>query len=126
MFAISTLITFGLVICPLIIDSQSVGYWVVITLSVLFGSAYAVLQAALYGLAGPSMALLNNLNLGIGISGLSLNVLRIIVVASVKSTTTGAQIFFYVSGVYMILCTILAWRFVSAFEASQKYELAAS
>ena len=26
----------------------------------------------------------------------------------------------------MILCTILAWRFVSALEASQKYELANS
>ena len=78
----------------------------------LFGSVYAVLQAALYGLAGPQAVLLNKLNLGIGISGLSVNCLRIIVLASVESNSVGAQIFFYVTGAYLLVCTYLAWKFV--------------
>jgi len=43
MFAISTLITFGLALAPICISDESTGYWVVITLCVLFGSAYAVM-----------------------------------------------------------------------------------
>ena len=43
MFAVSTIITFGLVLAPLCIKDESTGYYVVITLSVLFGTAYAVL-----------------------------------------------------------------------------------
>ena len=58
------------------------------------------------------MDLLNNFNLGIGISGLSVNVLRMIVVASVKSQKVGAEIFFYTAGVYLMVCTYLAWRFI--------------
>ena len=95
MFVVSTLITFGLVLVPLWVSDESTAYWLVIMLSLLFGSAYAVLQAALYGLAGPSAELMNNLNLGIGISGLSVNLLRIIVLASIDDNAIGAQIFFY-------------------------------
>ena len=90
MFAISTLVTFGLVLIPLCITDEATAYWTVIMLSVLFGTAYAILQAALYGLAGPNAQLLNNLNLGIGISGLSVNLLRILVLATVESNTVGA------------------------------------
>ena len=43
MFAVSTLITFGIVLAPICISDESTGYWVVITLCVLFGSAYAVM-----------------------------------------------------------------------------------
>ena len=90
MFAVSTAITFALVLVPLCLSDESTAYWIVIALSVLFGTAYAVLQAALYGLAGPTQVLLNSLNLGLGFSGLSVNLLRIIVLASVKSNETGA------------------------------------
>ena len=90
MFAISTLITFGLVLVPICITDEATAYWIVIMLSILFGSAYAILQAALYGLAGPNAKLLNKLNLGIGISGLSVNLLRILVLATMKSNTVGA------------------------------------
>ena len=116
MFAISTVITLLLVLVPICISDESSAYWIVIALSVLFGSAYAVLQAALYGLAGPTMALLNSMNLGLGFSGLSVNLLRIVVLASVKSNTTGAQIFFYTTGAYLTLCTYLAWRFIHLYE----------
>lgn len=43
MFAISTVITFGLVLVPICIEDESTAYWLVITLSLMFGSAYAVL-----------------------------------------------------------------------------------
>ena len=115
MLAVSSLITFCLVLVPICVKDESVGYSIVIALSVLFGSAYAVLQAALYGLAGPTEGLLNALNLGLGFSGLSVNLLRIIVLASVKSNTTGAQIFFYTTGAYLLLCTYLAWRFIQQY-----------
>ncbi len=90
MFAISTLITFCLVLVPITVADEATAYWLVITLSIVFGSAYAILQAALYGLAGPVAQLLNNLNLGIGISGLSVNLLRILVLSTVKSNVVGA------------------------------------
>jgi len=116
MFAISTLITFGLVLVPICITDEATAYWIVIMLSFLFGSAYAILQAALYGLAGPNAQLLNKLNLGIGISGLSINLLRILVLATVKSNTVGAQIFFYTTGIYLLVCTALANQFVKNYE----------
>ena len=116
MLALSTAITFALVLIPICLNDESSAYWIVISLSVLFGSAYAVLQAALYGLAGPTLVLLNALNLGLGFSGLSVNVLRIIVLASVESSETGAQIFFYTTGAYLMLCTYLAWRFIHHYQ----------
>lgn len=122
MFIVSTLVTFGLVLVPLWVSDESTAYWLVIMLSLIFGSAYALLQAALYGLAGPSAELLNNLNLGIGISGLSVNMLRIVVLASISSNTVGAQIFFYTTGAYLLLCTYLAWRFVTDFQNDQKFK----
>ena len=100
-------------LAPICISDQSTGYWVVIALSVLFGSVYAVLQASLYGLAGPAVVLLNNLNLGIGLSGMSINLVRIVLVASVSSNTVSAQIFFYISGSFLIVCTYLAWNFIN-------------
>jgi len=42
-FGINTLVTLGLVLAPLIISDQAVAYWIVIFLSVVFGSAVAVL-----------------------------------------------------------------------------------
>ena len=114
MFALSTIITFAIVIISLCVKSlgESNAYWAVLTLCFLFGSCYAIMQAALYGLAGPSMALMNNLNLGIGMSGLTVNVIRIIVLATVKNSTTGAEIFFFSAGAYLLFVTVLVGWFV--------------
>ena len=119
MFALSTIITFAIVIVSLCFDDESSSYWTVLTLCFLFGCCYAILQAALYGLAGPSFVLMNNLNLGLGFSGLSVNVMRMIVLASVEDPRKGAQIFFYTAGVYLLCCTILAARFVHKFEKNE-------
>ena len=95
-------------------------FWGVIGLSILFGSNLAILQMACYSLAGPSVELLNNFNLGVGISGLSINLFRIIILATIDSNTTGAQIFFYTTGVYLMLCSYLAWKFVTDYESSNR------
>ena len=118
MFTLNTLITFSLVWVPLYVANEATAYWIVMGLSILFGSNLAILQMACYALAGPSVDLLNNFNLGVGISGLSINIFRIILLATINNNTTGAQIFFYTSGVYLMLCSFLGWRFVSEFELS--------
>ena len=43
MFIVSTLVTFGLVLVPIWVSDESTAYWLVIMLSLLFGSAYALL-----------------------------------------------------------------------------------
>ena len=88
-------------------------------MSVLFGSVYGVHQAAMYALAGQAAVIMNIFNLGISISGLAVNFLRIIVLATVTSNTVGAQIFFYTSGVYLIVCSFLAWKFVNEYQEDQ-------
>ena len=51
----------------------------------LYGSSYAVLQATLYGVAGPNAGLTNKLMLGIGLSGLLINGIRMIFLAAVTN-----------------------------------------
>ena len=126
MFALSTIITFAIVIVSLSVDDESSSYWIVLTLSFLFGSCYAVLQAALYGLAGPSFVLMNNLNLGLGLGGLLVNVLRIIVLATVKNHSTAAEIFFFTAGAYLLFCTVLAGRFIYHLELHEATKSVAS
>ena len=116
MFIVSTLVTFLLVMVPLYVENEKTAYMIVLSLCVLFGIDYALLQASLYGFAGPSADLMNNINLGTGISQLAVNLLRMVVLASVKSNEVGAQIFFYTAAVYLIFCTYLAWRFISDYE----------
>lgn len=116
MFALSTGITFAIVIVSLCIEEEATAYYTVLGLSFLFGSCYAILQAALYGLAGPNVNLMNNLNLGIGLSGLLINLLRCIVLASVKDNDKGAEIFFFTTGAYLLFCTFLAWRFIRLYD----------
>lgn len=84
-FALATIITFLLVIVPLAISDQSKAYWTVIGLDIAFGCAYALLQAALYGTAGPAPALTANLMVGLGVSGLGINIIRMILLASVSN-----------------------------------------
>ena len=68
MFLVSTIVTFLLVMVPLYVEDEKTAYMIVLSLCVLFGIDYALLQASLYGFAGPSEVLMNNINLGTGIS----------------------------------------------------------
>jgi len=60
---------------------------------------------------------MNNLNLGIGMGSFVVNVMRMILLAAMpNNTTTGAEIYFFIAGAYMLFCTALAFRFISQFE----------
>lgn len=79
----------------------------------------AILQSALYGAAGPSAELTNKINLGMGVSGLSINFVRILFLATLPDNTTSAYVFFFTSSTFLILCTVLAARFVRAYNTDQ-------
>jgi len=80
-FAINTLITFFIGMTPNLITDEATAYYMVITLAVLFGASVALLQATLYSCAGPCATLTNHLMVGIGLSGLAINGLRIVLLA---------------------------------------------
>jgi hypothetical protein len=115
-FAVNTVITVLLVLLPLVIADQTLGYYLVLILSVLFGTSYAVLQASLYGYAGPNAGLTNKLNLGIALSGLAINSVRMIMLASVSNLDIEAQIFFYGSALFLAVCTYFAYRFTNEYQ----------
>ena len=107
------------------VKNEQTSYWVVISLSTLFGVSYAFLQSGLYGAAGPCPALTNSLTVGLGISGLGVNLLRMLLLASTStmenSLDVSAQIFFYITASFMALCSFLAFRFVKMSESAKKY-----
>ena len=86
-------------------------------MSVLFGCSYAILQASLYGTAGPNAVLTNNLMLGIALSGLTVNGIRMIFLASVTNLNIEAQMFFYGSALFLLVCTFYAHVFVREYAA---------
>jgi hypothetical protein len=112
-FALNTVITVLLAVLPLYIQDETTAYYSVLMLSVVYGTSYAVLQATLYGTAGPNAGLTNKLNLGIGASGFMINAVRMIFLAAVTNLDIEAQMFFYGSGLFLLVCTVLSFRFVS-------------
>ena len=103
-------------------QNESTAYWIVIGLSILFGSSIALLQGALYGVAGPCAALTNNLMLGVGISGMAINVLRMVFLASMPSNfSASSQAFFYMSGVFLAMCSVLGFMFVRRYAKMPQY-----
>lgn len=84
-FLLNSVITILLVLIPLVVDNETTAYWITICLAALFGCSYAILQASLYGAAGPCASLTNNLMLGIGLSGLIINAIRAVFLASIKN-----------------------------------------
>ena len=73
----------------------------------------------MYGAAGPCAELTNKINLGMGVSGLSINTARIIFLATLSDNNVNADVFFFTSSAFLVVCTILALRFVQAFNADQ-------
>lgn len=89
-FCINTVITVLLALLPLQIQNQAAGYYSVLSISALFGTSYAVLQATLYQIAGPSANLTNALMLGIGLSSLIVNAVRMVFLAAVPNLNVEA------------------------------------
>ena len=84
-FGLNTVITVLLALLPLQISNQTTGYYSILGVSALFGTSYAVLQATLYQIAGPSAELTNALMLGIGVSSLVVNAVRMVFLAAVPN-----------------------------------------
>ena len=89
-------------------------------ISALFGTSYAILQATLYQIAGPSANLTNALMLGIGLSSLIVNAVRMIFLAAVPNLNIEAQMFFYGSALFLLFCTVLSFKFVAEYEADDE------
>jgi len=111
-FLINSIVTVLLVLIPLVVKDQTTAYWITICLAVLFGFSYSILQVTLYGVAGPCAVLMNNLMLGVGLSGLIINAIRMIFLASIKNLDLEAQLFFYGSALFLFFCTYLSFTFV--------------
>ena len=114
-FAIITLVTALLALVPTLITNESNAYIGTLVLCVIFGSCYATLQATLYSVAGPNAGLTNKLMLGIGLSGFLVNVMRMIFLASITNLDLEAQVFFYGSAVFLLVCTFLSYTFVKSY-----------
>ena len=118
-FATMTIIVALDAIVPTACSHEATGYWIILTLALMLGVCMAILQSALYGTAGPCAELTNRMNLGVGISGLSINCLRMVDLAVLKYNPTSAYVFFFTAFAFLVLCTILAFRFVRAYDADQ-------
>lgn len=89
-FLLNAFCTLLLVIVPLVVANEQKAYSIVIIMSVIYGSSYALLQATLYGVAGPCADLTNNLMIGLGISGLAINMIRIIFLATITNVSVSS------------------------------------
>jgi hypothetical protein len=115
-FGINGIVTALLALVPTQINNEKTAYLWTLILCVIFGCSYAVLQATLYGVAGPNAGLTNKLMLGIGLSGLIVNAIRMIFLASITNLNLEAQVFFYGSAVYLLVCTFLSYTFVNNYQ----------
>ena len=68
------------------------------------------------------MGLMNSLMIGVGISSLAMNVMRMIFLATVQSYAVGQVVFFTMSGAYLIACSYLAFSFLNRYDEYQKQE----
>ena len=73
----------GIAVVPQLSMSEDAGYYSTLGLMVLQGTGIAFLQSSLYGLAGVSQKLTNNLMLGIGVGNVAVNLIRIMFMATV-------------------------------------------
>ena len=120
-FAVMAVIVVLDAIVPNIVQDETTAYWIILSLSFLLGSCMALLQSALYGAAGPCAELNNRMNLGVGVSGLIINCLRMVDLAALSNDeVTSAYVFFFTACVFLVLCTVLAFRFVRAFNLDQE------
>jgi len=95
-----------------------------VTLACLFGVSYAFLQFGLYGAAGPSASLTNSLNVGLGVSGLALNSLRMLLLATIPDNLNkSTEVFFFISVGFLLVCTILAVRFSVEIDKEPKVDV---
>lgn len=117
MFAVNAVLMVLFALLPIHIQDQSTGYICVLLLSVVLGCTYAVLQSSLYAVAGSDAGLINKFNLGMGLSGLAINLTRMGFLALITNLDIEAQCFLYGSALYLLVCAYLSFIFVKAYQA---------
>lgn len=70
-------------VVPRIVNSEATSYYIVLGLMLIQGCGIAFLQSALYGVAGISMKLTNMLMIGIALGSVLMNLIRIVLLATV-------------------------------------------
>ena len=115
--ALNTILTCLLVIVPDAFrngdeNTIAVSYSFVLILAGLFGFSVAFLQVTLYGVSGPSAEHTAAFMVGIGASGIIINLLRILLLLIIPSSVTQAYIIFSISTAFLAFCTYLSHRYV--------------
>lgn len=101
--------------------NESLAYALVLLLSVIYGAFVGLLQPTTYEIAGPSAKLTIKVQIGVGLSGLLINLLRILLLVTIPNNLTlNASVFFYASTAYLAVCAVLAYRFVGFYDANLK------
>ena len=80
---VNALLTLLCAVIPQVIENEHLSFYLMLFIVFLFGCMIAFLQTSCYGVAGVSMKLTTMLMVGVGISSISMNVLRIIFLVSV-------------------------------------------
>ena len=122
-YALNAVVTLLLVLVPLILASthEALAYYIVIALCVVYGASVALLQASLYGTAGPCASLTNNMMLGNGLSGLCTNCLRIFFLLVLPNNyNASSQVFYYLSSIFVLFCSVLSFLFIKRSMNSEK------
>lgn len=115
-FAINTVCTLLLVIIPSTVTNIELSYNLALLIAGIYGSSVALLQVTLYGVAGPHPEFTISFMVGIGISSLAVNLLRIILMVLIgvdEKLTIQAYVFFVISVFFLALCTLVSYRLVN-------------
>eukprot|EP00347_Sterkiella_histriomuscorum_P021950 403332207 len=120
--AVNTVLTLLTAIIPQVIDDEDTSYAIMMVMTFIFGSMIAFLQTSCYGVAGVSMKLTTMLMVGVGISSISMNVLRMIFLALVSNYAAGQIVFFSISGAYLFACFFLSILFLRDYDNYQKQQ----
>lgn len=112
-FGFNAMLTILLILVPLVMANKSahttaVSYALVLTLGGLYGFSVAFLQVTLYGLAGPNPLYTSAFMVGIGLSGIIVNSVRILLLFIIPDKTIQAYIFFGLATVFLAYCAYLS------------------
>ena len=87
-------------------------YIFLLIISGIYGASVALLQVTLYGVAGSSAVNTSAFMVGIGLSAMIVNLLRILLLVIEPNTVVGAYIFFGITAIFNLISTFVAYRYV--------------
>jgi len=120
-FGLNTICTALMVVLPLLADTSKQDnklalYNLTLFVSAVYGTSTAFLQVTLYGIAGPVADLTTSLMVGVGLSSLLTNFVRIILHLLSSHYLTEAFVFFGLATLFGLFCTILSFKFLASSE----------